>query len=383
MKVLHLSEHSYANAGPSQVIFNHAKEQIAFGWQVDILSPYDKITRFYPLPEGVQLFKIKKGLLSRFIPYFSFQAIWFFIFGRPKYDIIHIHGVWHFPGIMPFLFAKNTPKIITPHGMLGEYSLKKNRILKKFFSLIFQKKMLQKASAIHVLHQGEKLEVEQYLTYSPTQLFILPNGLFAADYEQLPLSTIFRNKYGIGAEVSIILFLGRLDYKKGIDLLMPAFLSVFQQNSEVRLVLAGPDYGMLESIKSFAQKHGLEKNLTITGNLEKEAKLAALSAANVFVLPSYSEGFSMAVLEANIVGLPVVVSPNTGFSEEIAAAQAGIICSLESEAIAAALLKIIPDKQLQNQMGMAGKNLVSQQYEMKNLAKELMQKMESLVGNSK
>ncbi len=375
MKILHLSEHSQANAGPSQVIYNHSQEQLKAGFQIDILTPFDENTLFYPVPEGVNLIKCRKNYFARFLHYFSFDAIRFFQKHANDYDVIHIHGVWHFPGILPFVFKNKAKRIITVHGMLGTYSINKSKNLKAIFSLLFQKRIFKETSLVHALHEGELSEIDNYLGYRHRGAFVLPNGLDTSAYQNLPDKLLFLNKYHIGPDKKIILFMGRLDAKKGIDLLMPAFKSVLQHKPESRLILAGPDYGKLDYIQSYAAENDLSEKITITGNLTGEIKLAALSSADVFVLPSYSEGFSMAVLEALACGIPVVVSAHTGFSDEIAQSGAGKIADLNLESISSNLLEYLNDEEQTKFASVSGKKLVEENYELQKVAAQLISKL--------
>ena len=131
-----------------------------------------------------------------------------------------------------------------------------------------------------------------------------------------------------------VLFVGRLHEQKGVDLLLAAFEIVARRHPTVRLVIAGPDYGVTLP--------PLHPRVVRVGPVYGRDKPAALADATVFCLPSRHEGFSLAVLEALACGLPVVISTECHFPE-VAAAGAGVVTPLDPASIADGLLRVLGD----------------------------------------
>jgi glycosyltransferase involved in cell wall biosynthesis len=150
----------------------------------------------------------------------------------------------------------------------------------------------------------------------------------------------------------IILFLSRLDRKKGLDLLLPAFARVRKCVPSAALVLAGSgDAVFTTELEAQAQALGVSGDLLWTGFLSGGEKQAALADADVFVLPSYSENFGIAVVEALGAGLPVVISDQVGIYPEIAAAEAGLVVSCDADKVAVALCRLLADQNIRKAMG--------------------------------
>jgi glycosyltransferase involved in cell wall biosynthesis len=102
--------------------------------------------------------------------------------------------------------------------------------------------------------------------------------------------------------------MGRIDQKKGLNLLLAVWAGIAERSDDVHLVIAGPDCGMLASLEQMTDELKLRSSVTFAGMVTGDQTWSMLAAASLFVLPSYSEGFSIAVLEALAMGLPVVVT---------------------------------------------------------------------------
>jgi glycosyltransferase involved in cell wall biosynthesis len=150
---------------------------------------------------------------------------------------------------------------------------------------------------------------------------------------------------------TVVLFLSRLDCKKGLDLLLPAFARVRANHPDAFLLMAGDgDAPFVANLKRQALRLGLDAGIRWTGFLHGEEKRSALADADIFVLPSYSENFGVAVLEALAAALPVIVSDQVGIHREVARAQAGLVIECSVEQLESALVKAITDKQFRAEM---------------------------------
>lgn len=375
MKILNLSQYSWENGGPAKIIYDHATEQLKAGHEVSILTPYHADTQFYPLPDGAKLIKCKAHWLGKFFPDFSPETWKFLKNELHKFDIVHIHGLWNFPGIYSLLANVSTKKLVTVHGTLGTYSLTKGKLKKQLFSLLFQKRAFKKADFVQVNHQDELTELTNYLGYQHPKAFILPNGIKQTDYVRFEKSADFLTQKGITADAPIVLFLGRVDAKKGIDLLLPAFKIVTEKHPTANLVIVGPDYGMKAFVDEFVEKNKLKNRVFLTGMLQGDEKLKMMANATLFTLPTYSEGFSIAVMEALSAGLPVVVSPNTGFSEVIAAYQAGEVVNLQPVAIAEGIVTLLKDDQKRQNAAQQATRLIKENYTIEAVAAQLLKQI--------
>ena len=177
----------------------------------------------------------------------------------------------------------------------------------------------------------------------------------------------------------VILFLGRIAPIKGLDTLVKAFGIIARGREDVRLLLVGPDnwrYGT--ELKKTIIREGVSDKIIFTGMLTGNKKKAAFDCADVFVLPSLSEGFSNALLEAMLCGLPVVISPQCNFPE-VEMARAGKIVEVAVEPLANALIELLENSEAGKEMGKRGAKLVKEKYTWDSIADEMLALYEGLI----
>ena len=230
-------------------------------------------------------------------------------------------------------------------------------------------RMLAKAAAIHYTAEEEMRLATPFVRGAPG--IVVPNGLDLSDYARLPPRGSFRRHHPAIGERPIVLFFGRLNFKKGLDILTAAFGRLGLRANEARLVIAGPDGGYRAATEAFVDEAGIRDRTVFTGLLQGEYKLAALADADLFVLPSYSENFGIAVIEAMACGLPVVISDKVNIWREIVADGAGLATPLEADAVAGAMARLLADPGLRRTMGEAGRRSVARRYAWDHVAEAL------------
>ncbi|MDV3351367.1 glycosyltransferase [Leptothoe sp. LEGE 181152] len=288
------------------------------------------------------------------------------------YDVVHTNNM--FAPTMSIVRwicqRKRVPYITTPHGMLEPWALSYKGSKKKIYYKYFEVPTLKAASAIHTLNSLEANNVN-ILGFSQTD--IIPNGLHREEFETLPDSNIFYQRFPAIKGKKIILFLGRIDPKKGLDLLAPAFAKAHQQFPDTHLVLAGPDsIDFLPTARNYFSQAGCLESVTFTGMLTGAFKRSALAAASVYVAPSYSEGFSMSVLEGMAAGLPCIITKGCNFPEA-ATAQAAHVVDTKTDAIYAALHQVLSHQRHAKAMGQQAREFVLQNYTWDRAAEKLIQ----------
>lgn len=233
-----------------------------------------------------------------------------------NFDLIHIHEHRNFLALIVYYYAKknNVPYILQEHGSLLEFIAKER--LKKAFDYLFGNKILINASKLIAVTQKE---ADQYKKWGleTNRIEIVPNGINISDYTKLPKKGQFREKYNINNNEKVILYLGRINKIKGIDLLVSAFEKVSKDLKNVKLVIAGPDDGFLTQIQKQVKKLKLSDRVIFTGPLYDENKLMAYVDADIYVLPSKYEIFGITALEALACGIPVIITENCGICEYI------------------------------------------------------------------
>lgn len=379
MKILNICGYSWDIGGPPKIIYDHAIVQMKLGAEVTILTPISEGQKLYAIPAGAKVITCKRHWFSKFWAEFSPELYtWIKAHGN-EYDIIHIHGVWHFAGVAPYLAGIKTAKCITTHGLLDRWTIGKGYWKKYLFGLLFQKKILRNTELIQINNTDEQDDLKRFLGFEHPNVKIIPNGMNLEDFSKLPVKGIFRDKFQIPDDKKIILFMSRINLKKGLDLLLPAFKEVASQRSDCLLILAGSDDGYLTETQRFIKEKFLEKSIRLVGMLTGNDKLAALSDADIFVLPSHSEGFSIATLEALISGVPSLLSDRVGFGEAIRETNAAHLVELTQKSITEGLIKMLDDETYCKTLSKNGIALVKNSYDIKLVAKQLYEAFEKVI----
>lgn len=302
----------------------------------------------------------------------------------PGVDIVHIHSMYmfHTAAAARYCARFRIPFVLMPHGCLDPYIYNRHRLRKRFVEVLFQDRITRNASAIHYVTEEEKNLAEQYTGGTPG--FVVPIGLDADDYVERPSSGSLFCRFPELRGKKIVLYLGRINFKKGLDLLAKAFGSVAREHNDVHLLIAGPDddgYG--EKVTAWLEGEGVLARTTFTGMLHGEEKLEAFHRSSVFVLPSSSENFGISVLEAMACGLPVIVSDKVNLWPTIVDAKAGEVAPCDAEAFSRKILAVLEDEEAARKMGGNGVALVREKYSWPEIGARLISVYSSLIARKR
>lgn len=293
---------------------------------------------------------------------------------------IHIHGIWETHCATSAGIARRCakPYIISAHGMLEPWALRQKRLKKALYAALFESRVLQGASCLRALTRDESQDYRRVGLRNP--IAIVPSGIEVphnADPEK------FRDRFPELAGKRIVAFLGRLHYKKGLHLLLRAWAKA-ERSKDAHLVIAGPDSeGTLAALTQQRDESNLRDSVTFTGMMEGDLKWSFLAAASLFALPSYSEGFSVAVLEALGMGLPVVVTEGCHIPE-IATQGCGWVVPTGAEPLRRALQEFFElSPQEARQAGDCGRDLIEARYRWPIVGKQMADVYDWLEGGNK
>ena len=226
---------------------------------------------------------------------------------------LHIHGLWEQSTMSAASAARSTgrPYIVSAHGMLERWALANKGLKKKIYGGLFERAHIEGATCLHALTLAEAEDYRRFGSRRP--IAIIPNGV------EIPKNIdrqIFRQAFPALQGKRLVLFLGRIHFKKGLDILVDAWSQISAKYPDVMLVIAGPDFeGTRQTVESRIGELGLANRVLFTGMLTGDLKWSALASATCFVLPSYSEGLSVSTLEAMGVGVPVIVTEQCNLPE--------------------------------------------------------------------
>jgi glycosyltransferase involved in cell wall biosynthesis len=264
----------------------------------------------------------------------------------PTFDLVHLHGVFHAPALHVRRACRSAgvPYVLQPHGQLDPFDLAKHRLQKQVYGPVAVRPLVADADVVVLT---TVLEQERLVTYGATApTAVVPLPVQAPDAGD---GAGFRERHGIPADAVVVLFLSRLDVKKGLDVLVAAMATL----SGVWLVVAGSGDPEVEAeLTRSLVATDLGSRTVRTGFITGAEKDAAFAAADVFALPSRNENFGIVVVEAMAAGLPVVISDETYLHGAVSAAGAGAVCVTEDVASCQdALRPLVADRERRVEAG--------------------------------
>lgn len=286
------------------------------------------------------------------------------------HDVVHVHGVWD-PILRAATIAARSagiPYVVTPHGMLDPWSLAQSKVKKRAALMLGYRRMLSGAAFIHWLNRDEEALAAPLNLGAPG--VVIGNGIFAEELADPPPKGTFRASRPALGDAPYALFMARLHYKKGLDILADAMARLASKRPELHVVVAGPDDGARGDFERRVAGAGVASRVHVVGPLYGTDKLAALVDAAMFVLPSRQEGFSIAITEALACGLPVVVSDACHFPE-VAEERCGHVVPLDAAATADRMAELLANPTEAAAMGERGRRLVFDRFTWPQVARQM------------
>ncbi|MEM1088972.1 MAG: glycosyltransferase [Pseudomonadota bacterium] len=291
-----------------------------------------------------------------------------------QWDLVHVHAVFSYLSSQAMRWARlaSRPYLCRPLGQLCLWSLGQKSTRKRVYLRLLEKANLEAADRVHFTSRQEQLECQQ--AGLSVRGLVVPHGI------NLPVvrspetdHKCVEPKASNDAEaMKSILFLGRLDRKKGLERLLAAFSQVAASLPGAVLTVAGSgDASYVTNLRTRADELELGDRVRFVGWVQGAEKHALLESADLFVLPSYSENFGVAVLEALSYGLPVLVSEAVALAAEVDEAGAGLVVSGSEPSIADGLLKLGKDFGLRRRMSSAGRQLAGERFSWPGVARQL------------
>lgn len=388
MKILQLNPAFYpafAYGGTVNVSYNLAKALAKRGHDVTVFTSdtIDKHTRqndLYVEHEGMKIFYFRNvsNLLAwhRYLLYPGLiRALKDHI---QDFDIVHLHGTRNFQNIIAAHYAKKygIPYVIQPHGSLPKIVAKQK--LKMIYDVFWGKDILKSASKI-IAVSGSEVEQFRQVDIPDEKINVIPNGINDVSPTDLPPAGQFRERYDIH-EKHIILYVGRIHKRKGIDFLIHAFNSFIQTwtGDDVTLVIVGPDDGYRSTLENLVEQLGLSEKARFIGYAP--TLTAAYQDADVLVYPSIYEIFGLVPFEALLCGTPVIVTDDCGCGELIEEAECGYLVHYGDVAgLSETLRKALDHPDVNTRMVEAGRRYVEEHLAWENVVKLVEEMYENVV----
>jgi glycosyltransferase involved in cell wall biosynthesis len=290
-------------------------------------------------------------------------------------DVVHLMNHWTLLNAMVYRAARRAgrPYVVCPAGALQIYG--HSRVLKKLYNGFIGNRIVRNAAACAAIAANE---IDQFRRHDVAdhRIALIPNGVDPQEFRGADPEA-FRKKFGIGC-APFILFMGRLHPIKGPDLLLRAFSQVRKVFSRLQLVFAGPDGGMLATLRTVAHEAGVADHVHFVGHVSGSDKASAYSAARLLAIPSRQEAMSIVVLEAGICATPVLITDRCGF-DEVEHIGGGKVVSASPDGLESGLLSMLSDDASLRDMGHKLKNHVIQHYLWESVARKYLALFDRIV----
>jgi glycosyltransferase involved in cell wall biosynthesis len=372
------------NGGPSEAIVRMCRVLNANGVDTHVL------TSDYDGPKQRLAGDSRSAIASR-IGETTFKRVWFDLYTTApgvipwllkrvrRYDIVHVHAVFSFTSTAAALIARlrRVPYVVRPLGTLAAYGLQSRRSFAKRISLAFvEGPMLRHAAAVHCTSEAERNDVLMVCPQAKTRVIPLSVVNFAVEADSRTRSSEPR------AKSPIVLYLSRLSPNKNVHLLLEAFHIVTNRLVDARLSISGDgEQNYVDNLKRQVATLGIAEKVTWTGHVSGVDKAATFAAASVFVLPSSSENFGIAVAEALAAGLPCVLTPGVAIAARVEEVGAGIVAEPNATSIAAAIERYLSSRELRESASRAAKALAASDYSDQRMGNALVQMYREIAGS--
>jgi glycosyltransferase involved in cell wall biosynthesis len=388
MKILLVSNFfkpSWETGGVTKVNYEISKNLVARGHKVTVYTTdgYSSrldVTKNRPVcVDGINVYyfyNLSRSLVKKmklptpyYLPFVMRKEI-------KNFDVIHIHEHRTLLAACVHYYAKkyNVPYVLQAHGSVLPFLQKQK--FKKIFDFLIGNKILHDASKLIAVSD---IEVEQYkqMGIDVEKIDLISNGIDVCLFDNLPEKGTFRKKFGV-TENHVILYLGRLNERKGIDFLIKTYAELKKDIADCVLVLAGSDDGYKNKLDSIINELNLSQNVKFTGYISTDEKVAAYVDADVLVYPSIFEIFGLVPFEAIMSGTPIIVTDDCGCGELVRDSKCGYLVEYGNVSDLKNKMKsTIENASVRNSFVKNG-----QEYVLKNLTwEQVVEKMEGCYEN--
>jgi glycosyltransferase involved in cell wall biosynthesis len=224
-------------------------------------------------------------------------------------EVVHIHELRSFLSVSAARAAEDLgiPYLVSPHGGLRHLG---KAAAKSVFDRLWGKRIAREAAAVMAVSSIEETDAA-WFGIPPDRVRRLPNAVDSECFRNLPDQSAFRKRWNLGTG-KVVLFLGRLHWIKGADLLLDAFQAIRSSMPDLQLVIAGPDDGQGAELRRRAEAPEVHRSVRFIGHLGQIEKLEALTGSDVTVVPSRSEVFALTAVESLMCCTPVLLSSVCG-----------------------------------------------------------------------
>jgi glycosyltransferase involved in cell wall biosynthesis len=311
------------------------------------------------------------------------MAKWLFEHAR-DYDLIHVHGLFRFAPVVAshIALARGVPYVLTLHNTLGQWGMQHRRpLLKKLSLRLVEGRVLDRARKVHLCSSDELSQVARIRALGERSC-VFPLGIDLPEEPHDRHDRETASDLGALAGRTVVLFMSRIHEIKGLDKLLTAFAAVRRQGSDAVLAIAGTgDAPLVTRLMHMAKELGIDAHIHWLGFVQGQRKHELLSRAALFVLPSHSENFGYAVVEALLAGLPVITTINVPSGKFVIESNAGIVYDGTTERLEQSILQILnmPENQRRS-LGTRGPATIRERLSLQSFGASLEKVYQEAIG---
>jgi glycosyltransferase involved in cell wall biosynthesis len=312
--------------------------------------------------DGVQVIYFPSYIFKRFA--YSKEMREYLNENISRFDMVHIHGAYQ----LPSYFASRAsvkfsiPYIFTPRGMLMRDAIvKKNSFLKKIWISIIEKRNVKDAYKVHATSSLESSDIVDQFKIDYDNIINIPNGV------EIPNNLFVQKNKEFSFDVPYVLFLGRINWKKGLDRLLRSWVEI----NDYQLIIAGNDEdGYMKELERMVLELQLSKTVSLIGHVDA-GKWDLYKKADLFILPSYSENFGNVILEAMAMSCPILTTVETGASDIVKKFNCGVVLNKGGANLTEAIKAALSNKENLELMGVNGK-VATEKFGWDTIAREII-----------
>ena len=365
MKIIHFIGSIHKNSGGTATYI----QQLATGLvqYADVIVVTSKCLNPIEL-HGVEVYELDFSLLR----WWSLKSKFLSILKNEEPDLVHINGIWDPQNwlFQQVCISQGIKVLLSPHGMLEPYILKRNLLKKRIALTLYQKRAIKSVDYLHATASAELTQIRKLGFSSPAQ--IIPNGI--------DVSEVIMQSDGESPEPDKnILFLSRIHPKKGLEILIEAVDLLNEPNIKVTIAGEGEDV-YIDQLKKLCVEKRVDHLFNFIGGVYEKQKWKLYSQADLFVLPTYSENFGIVIIEALAAGVPVITTKGTPW-EELVVNQCGWWIELSVPNLLGAIKEALAlSKKDRARMKEKGIHLVQQKYQIQAVVQNTFEFYKNIVS---
>lgn len=290
----------------------------------------------------------------------SARQAWWLWRNLRSFDEVQVHSLFTLSAVYAIVLCaiRDVPVLLWPHGSIDPFDLRKHGRFKSLVGPHVTRRLFDRCAALLFTTSRESRIAVTYGSQTPHDVVALPVAPLQVERAD-PAG--WRRRHGIPADGPVVLFLGRIDYKKRLPLLVEAVSLLERQDAQLVVVGDGPE-SERALVAEAAERCGVTERLHVTGWLEGEDRLEAFAVGDVFALLSDAENFGLSVIEAMSIGCAVVISDQIDLAEDLERARAAVCVERDAAAAARAIDHLLTHPDEAAAMGERARDLVAREF---------------------